>query len=156
MSNLSDKITEVRPAENTNNPNERARSPEVDLQHDQPTVYDHPPTSLEAMRMIHRAHPALIRGAQLLSRVPSHGNCDSRLCEPGCGSNVLLGASEDWDAPETYERVAGDRVVTIAITDDGWVWARVSLITLRQSSSRVDWRTLFVCRKTGVRCSSRP
>ncbi|GFZ45061.1 hypothetical protein JCM24511_02787 [Saitozyma sp. JCM 24511] len=68
-----------------------------DLQ-DQPTVYDHPPTSLEAMRMIYRAHPALIRG---------------------CGSDVMLGASEDWDAPETYERVAGDRVVTIAITDDG-------------------------------------
>lgn len=77
------------------------------------------------------------------------------MCEPGCGSDVMLGASEDWDAPETYERVAGDRVVTIAITDDGWVCARVSLNTLRQSSSGVDWRTLFVCRKAEVPCSSR-
>jgi hypothetical protein len=43
----------------------------------------------------------------------------------------MVGTSEDWDAPETYDQIAGDRQVTIAITDDGWVWAWTSLLPLR-------------------------
>ncbi|WWC70906.1 uncharacterized protein I206_104858 [Kwoniella pini CBS 10737] len=69
-----------------------------DLQIHGVTNYDVPPSSLEALRMIHRAHPSVIHGFSPLSEA-AQGN--------------------DWTKTEIYESISGNNEVTVAITDDG-------------------------------------
>nr|XP_018262200.1 uncharacterized protein I303_05216 [Kwoniella dejecticola CBS 10117]OBR84358.1 hypothetical protein I303_05216 [Kwoniella dejecticola CBS 10117] len=69
-----------------------------DLQVHDATTYDQPPSSIETLRMINRAHPAIIQGfSPLTSAAQGH----------------------DWTKAETYENVSSDQQVTVAITDDG-------------------------------------
>ncbi|WWC88527.1 uncharacterized protein L201_003438 [Kwoniella dendrophila CBS 6074] len=69
-----------------------------DLQLHDVTNYEQPPTSLEALRMINRAHPAIIKGfSPLTSAAQPH----------------------DWSKPEIYKEISRDKEVTVAITDDG-------------------------------------
>ncbi|KAL7422997.1 hypothetical protein Q5752_002295 [Cryptotrichosporon argae] len=70
-----------------------------DLQHPALDVLERPPSALDALRMIHKAHPALIRGASPLS---------------------ASGRERDWTQRETYLDISGDALVTIALTDDGY------------------------------------
>ncbi|KAK6908025.1 hypothetical protein I203_102026 [Kwoniella mangroviensis CBS 8507] len=69
-----------------------------DLQLRDITVYDEHPSSLEALRMVNRAHPAIIKGFSPLTTA-AH--------------------THDWTQPEIYQEISGERKVTVAITDDG-------------------------------------
>nr|XP_019045472.1 hypothetical protein I302_05862 [Kwoniella bestiolae CBS 10118]OCF24402.1 hypothetical protein I302_05862 [Kwoniella bestiolae CBS 10118] len=69
-----------------------------DLQTHEVTTYDESPTALEALRMINRSHPSVIK----------------------CFSPLTVSAQRhDWTKPDIYQRISGDRGVTVAITDDG-------------------------------------
>ncbi|BEI98855.1 hypothetical protein CcaverHIS631_0311540 [Cutaneotrichosporon cavernicola] len=69
-----------------------------DLQFPSAFKLNEPPSALEALRMISKSHPTVIRGY-------------SPLCE---------GVDHDWRMPATYTKLHGNMAeVTIAITDDG-------------------------------------
>ncbi|ODO09988.1 hypothetical protein I350_02212 [Cryptococcus amylolentus CBS 6273] len=57
------------------------------------------PSDLEALRMIHNGHPCVIKGFSPLSESAE---------------------GHDWSKSKVYEDVAGDKKVTVAVTDDGW------------------------------------
>ncbi|WVQ85080.1 hypothetical protein IAT38_007244 [Cryptococcus sp. DSM 104549] len=69
-----------------------------DLQIHDVTTYQDPPSPLETLRMIQRAYPAVIEGFSPLTSAAS---------------------AHDWRKPEVYAEVAGDKPMTVAITDDG-------------------------------------
>ncbi|WWD18607.1 hypothetical protein CI109_103060 [Kwoniella shandongensis] len=69
-----------------------------DLQAHHVTVLSEPPSSLEALRMIHTGHPVLIEGFSPLS------------------SGL---ENYDWSQPEVYKQLSENKPVTVAVTDDG-------------------------------------
>ncbi|KAK8858712.1 hypothetical protein IAR55_002941 [Kwoniella newhampshirensis] len=69
-----------------------------DLQAPHVAVLSDPPSSVEALRMIHRGPPVIIENfSPLTARAEGY----------------------DWSRPETYEQISGNRSVTVAVTDDG-------------------------------------
>ncbi|WRT67922.1 uncharacterized protein IL334_004896 [Kwoniella shivajii] len=69
-----------------------------DLQSHEIRTYDEPPSSLEALRMISRSHPAVIRG---FSPLTPAAQC------------------HDWSRSAVYETLSENRKITVAVTDDG-------------------------------------
>ncbi|CAD6563911.1 MAG: hypothetical protein TREMPRED_002371 [Tremellales sp. Tagirdzhanova-0007] len=68
----------------------------LDLQSPLVDEYRVPMSSLQALRLIHTARPALIHGF-----------------------SPLKGSLEDWTRGETYSSISGSRPISIAVTDDG-------------------------------------
>jgi jumonji domain-containing protein 7 len=75
----------------------------------QPIYYDTPPSPLEALRMINKSRPAIIKGTY------PHRN---QLIE---GHEILTskGKEKAWEVPQTCIDIMGDRPVSIAVTEDG-------------------------------------
>jgi jumonji domain-containing protein 7 len=75
----------------------------------QPIYYDTPPSPLEALRMINKSRPAIIKGTY-----PPR----NQLIE---GHEILTskGKEKAWGLPQSYIDIMGDKRVSIAVTEDG-------------------------------------
>ncbi|ODN81845.1 hypothetical protein L202_02206 [Cryptococcus amylolentus CBS 6039] len=71
----------------------------LDMAPREATIMKTLPSDLEALRMIHNGHPCVIKGFSPLSESAE---------------------GHDWSKSKVYEDVAGDKKVTVAVTDDGW------------------------------------
>lgn len=80
-----------------------------DLQTADVSTFDQPPSAFEALRMINRSQPVVIKGVFVGG---------TALLIEGF-SPVTAGTDTSWGSKSTYSEIMGRKAVSIAVTDDG-------------------------------------